>query len=74
MVVTAPPLIAVVPAASVVRIARALVPPTAPPKVVVPPSFTVTLRAVAFSESSVLAKVTPSPLKVVFAFTVTASL
>ena len=41
VVFTLPPLIAVVPAKSVVTLVSAVVPPTAPPKVVVPPVFTI---------------------------------
>src|SRR4029453_10059261 len=41
---TLPPLIAVPPAASVVTLVRAVLPPTAPPKVVVPAVFTVRLK------------------------------
>ena len=72
MVVTAPPLMAVVPPAFVVSVVRALVPPTTPPKVVVPVEFTVRLN----KPSTVRAKVmAPVPaLNVVFAPRVTASL
>ena len=71
VVVTAPPLIAVVPAASVVTLRSGLVPPTGPPKVVVPESFTVRLCAVT-GESTVEEKVTPTPVKVVSVPRVTA--
>ena len=54
MVVTAPPLMAVVPPAFVVSVVRALVPPTTPPKVVVPVEFTVRVCA----PSTVVTKVT----------------
>ena len=67
-----PPLIAVVPPAFVVRLTRAVVPPTAPPNVVVPVVFTASVKA----PSSVLANVM-LPLKAsstVFAPSVTASL
>ena len=70
MVVTAPPLIAVVPPAFVVRAANALVPPTAPVKVVVALSFTVRAKG----PFTVLAKVLPTPVSVAFAPRVTASL
>ena len=69
MVVTEPPLIAVVPPASVVRLASAAVLPTAPPNVVVPLSFTVRLCA----PFTVLAKVLPTPVRTVAAPSVTAS-
>ena len=70
MVVTEPPLIAVVPPALVVNVVRALVPPTAPVKVVVPLSFTVSEK----SPFTVLAKVLPTPVSVTLAPRVTASL
>ncbi len=57
LVVMAPPLIAVEPAASVVILAKALILPTAPFKLVIPLLSNVKLRAVVFAESSVLLKV-----------------
>ena len=70
MVVTDAPLIAVVPPALVVRVVSALVPPTAPVKIVVPLSFTVKAN----SPFTVLAKVLPTPVSVALAPRVTASL
>ena len=68
----APPLIAVVPPALVVRVVRALVAPTAPPNVVVP----VELAARLNKPLTVLTKLmSPAPaFRVVFAPRVTASL
>ena len=71
--VIAPPLIAVVPVASVVSEVSAVVPPTIPPNVVVP----AVLSASVCPPLSVVAKVSaPLPVlaKVVFAPSVTASL
>src|SRR5262249_56293676 len=72
----APPLICVLPAASVVRLVSALIPPTAPPKVVIPLALTVRFEAgeAAASASRVLAKVTFVPVSVVFVLIVTVSL
>ena len=53
---------------------RALVPPTTPASVITPaPEFTVRSRTVGLKELSVEAKVTPTPVRVVSAFSVTAS-
>ena len=68
-VVTVPPLITVVPPALVVKVVRALVPPTTPPKVIVPLSFTVRLN----NPFTVPAKVLPTPVSVVLVPSVTAS-
>ena len=68
-----PPLIAVVPAASVIKLVKAFVPPTMPPKVVVPAVFTVKPT----KPFKVLAKlIAPLPLetRVVLLASVTASL
>jgi hypothetical protein len=68
VVVMLPPLMAVVPVASVVRLlsfSPAVALPTAPPKVVVPLSLMVKLRLVPL-DLTVLAKVTPTPVSVVF--------
>src|SRR6516162_2463922 len=73
LVVTLPPLSAVLPAASVVTLVRAELPPTAPPNVVVPAVFTVRLKA----PSTVPPNVTFPELievNVVFAPRLTASL
>ena len=73
VVVMLPPLMAVVPAASVVRLlsfSPAVALPTAPPRVVVPLSLRLKLRAVP-SDLTVVLKVTPTPLIVVSAPSVT---
>ena len=67
---TSPPLIAVVPPLSVVKLDRAVVTPTATLKVVVALSFTVSPPA-PFTE---LANVFATPVTVAFAPSVTASL
>ena len=67
---------AVVPAASVVRLlsaSPAVVPPTAPARVVVPLSLIAIERAVP-SDLSVLPRVIPTPVSAVFAPSLTASL
>ena len=70
---TLPPLISVVPAASVVTDNNGCeLPPTAPRNVVVP--LSVTVNAYAVGDSTVELKVTPTPVKVVVAPKVTASL
>ena len=72
MVVTEPPFRSVVPGASVVRVDSARTLPTAPLKLVVPLSFTVSERF-APEESTVPLNVTPTPVIVVLAPRVTAS-
>ena len=72
VVVTATPLMAVVPAASVVTLRSGLpLPPTTPPKVVVPESLTIRLWAVA-GDCTVELNVTPAPASVVSSSSVTA--
>ena len=72
-----PPSIAVVPAASVVRLlslsAAVPAPPTRPPSVVNPLSLMVRLRLPPL-ERTVLARVTPTPVSTVLSPSVTASL
>ena len=63
LVLTEPPLIAVEPAASVLMLVSAVLPPTAPPKVVRP--LSVTVRA--DGPFSVPLKLTATPLMAVFA-------
>ena len=77
VVMMLPPLTAVVPAASVVMLlsfSSAVALPTAPSRVVVPLSLIVKLRLLAPLDNTVLARVTPTPVSVVFAPRVTASL
>ncbi|MBU1082218.1 MAG: hypothetical protein KKB59_17165, partial [Spirochaetes bacterium] len=74
LVVTAPPFSTTVPAASVVRDKRLCVDPTAPPNVVAPLPFTVSvLLLAARSAFTVPANAIAVPLSTVFAPSVTAS-
>ena len=74
---TLPPLMSVLPAASVLRLASRSdaepVPPTAPAKVVVPLSLRVKLRLPPL-DFTALPRVIPKPVSVVFAPRITASL
>ena len=73
MVLTEPPLRSVLPAASVVRLLSAVAPPTAPPKVVRPPVFTVRPKPPLTVPPKAMAPA-PVELSVVLADNTTASL